>query len=96
MDSEGGMKILDIQHEVMNGEDKIFVTVEGYPFSRPVFDATITDKQLETALIAWQAVQDGVDEINRQEKLKPPKEKPDISKLKDLIGKEISKPDPSR
>lgn len=70
-------------------EDKIVVTVEGYPHAQPVFDSNITPEELEVALKAWKVNQDAVDAINEAVKQAIPPAKPDISKLTAMIGANI-------
>ena len=70
-------------------EGKIIVTVSGYPHAQPVFDATLTKEELETALIAWQKNQDEVDAINEARKTEHTPVPVDISALKVLEGKTV-------
>jgi hypothetical protein len=57
------MKIVKIEHENIDGE-KIIVHLEGYPHAQPVFDADISEEELNTKLEAWKITQDAIDSIN--------------------------------
>lgn len=46
--------------------DKIIVTVEGYPHAKPVFNANLSPDELQTALKEWKVRQDAVDAVNAQ------------------------------
>ena len=78
------MKILKIE---TFEEDKIVVTVEGYPHAQPVFLADTKAEDLPALLKVWKVRQDAVDLINAQTKIKVA---PIISaELKALEGKGI-------
>jgi len=44
--------------------DKIIVEVEGYPHAQPVFDATLSEQDLQEAVDAWAINQSEIDSIN--------------------------------
>ena len=85
------MKITKIENWNVGQEDKIIVTVEGYPHSQPIFPADTKPEDLPALLKAWAKNQDEVDAINEAAKNTSPKQETDISALKALEGTDITK-----
>ena len=81
------MKIKSITQFELD-DTKIIIDLEEYHHAQPVFNASISAKDLETALKAWKINQDAVDAINAAVGA-PPKPVTDISHLDSLVGKTI-------
>jgi hypothetical protein len=79
------MKIIKIEKFE---EDKIVVTLEEYPYARPVFNSNISEEDLKNELKKWKINQDEVDALNAQTKVVV-KSKVVDSKLKAMVGKNL-------
>jgi len=88
------MQILKIEKADMGGE-KIIVTVSGYPHAQPVFDATLSEQELQEAVDAWAVNQTEIDSINngtatpeiieKHKPLPPAKTIQDITEVEDNV-----------